>query len=282
MSELTAALQGDDLIRFASDLRRLLAIQTDLYTAGDSTSLPSETAGELLESVSFVLRLRLRELGRPLQSGDDGEKLFREGLITLERLLKRCRSLYSRALFLKGEWATIALSSSLESIGRFFRIYDGRFMAHRLPCELDYRPCIPVSEDLAGAEYLERYLRHIVYECGFLRLFPQERCAGLLYAWQPGYRLMVTDIFEPVLANAMGRLILGTDPRGLALTAEDISTLERICSGRESAILSAAAETLIREMITDEGQAGYIREAALSILPRMASAASFNKIFTVF
>lgn len=283
MHDLTAGLSAPDLLRFASGLRSLLALQTDLYTSYDSTSLSSETAGELLESVSFVIRARLRELGRPLLPDDDAEKLFREGLQTLDALLLRCKNLYARALLLKGETSTVALDSSLNSIGKFFTIYDSRFFAHMLPCEIDYRPCIPVSEEEAGAEYIEKYLRHIICELGFLRRFSFARRHALLHAWQPGYMVMVTDIFDPVLANALGRIILRCDPRPLCLDRADIQNIGRLCDGKDIfKIISKAAEELVLLFESSNDEADYILKASAGIALRMKSASDHSRIFTAF
>ena len=108
-----------------AQLLSLLAWQARLFTAGDSTSLPEETARSLLESVEYGKRLWLAACERlpPVENR--------------------------------------SMQDTLRGIGTFFRRYDVRFFAHEIPCDIDYQLAIPVEPEQKGVDYVNRYLERL-------------------------------------------------------------------------------------------------------------------------
>lgn len=54
---------GEETQRFLEKLWQLLAKQTERYTMGDSTSVPTETAQELLASICYTLQFEMAQSG---------------------------------------------------------------------------------------------------------------------------------------------------------------------------------------------------------------------------
>ena len=52
----TGGLSGEEISRLQEKLLELLARRTALYTMGESSSIPRETAEELLRSLCYTLR----------------------------------------------------------------------------------------------------------------------------------------------------------------------------------------------------------------------------------
>ena len=81
----TRGLSGEEISRLQEKLLELLARRTALYTMGESSSIPGETAEELLRSLCYTLRIggdaapeRLRELldGDLSQAYEKGVRLL--------------------------------------------------------------------------------------------------------------------------------------------------------------------------------------------------------------
>ncbi|NCC69922.1 MAG: hypothetical protein EOM14_17345 [Clostridia bacterium] len=60
---LDGILTEEDVRQIKRKLWRLLGERTQRYTMGDSTSVPAETAGELLRSICFTIALHLKTAG---------------------------------------------------------------------------------------------------------------------------------------------------------------------------------------------------------------------------
>ncbi len=152
---------------FNAALLRLLAMRTERYTMGESSSVTVETAQALLESIRYTLALGCEAQGSTLAalpSDAPLPELLAVGLAEAERRVKKGQGLLTRA---KGLLSTIddaALQETLAEIGQFFRRYDLWFFAHDIPCAIDYILDTPISEHLQGIDYVNAYLQALITE----------------------------------------------------------------------------------------------------------------------
>ena len=148
---LTAAEQR----QIQSILMELLAGQIVRFTAGERSSVPAETARELMDSLCMTLQVQNPAHARQLLHGNAGAALA-AGQKHLKYRWALCRQLWRRAAKTAPVWQNLALRETLESIGRAVAAkaaYDVQFFAHELPCSIDYPLCNPMPETLHGAEY---------------------------------------------------------------------------------------------------------------------------------
>ena len=145
-------LTQDETLALQARLWRLLARQAELYTMGESTSVPVETAEALLASIRFSLELYARESGLPPQAllAGDAEALLRAAEETVRRQMARTRLLYERACRCRFREENCSLDDTLTGIAVFFRAYDPKYFAAELPGAIDYQLCRPVPEELRG------------------------------------------------------------------------------------------------------------------------------------
>ena len=261
------------------ELRRrllpLLVRRTELYTAGDS-SVRVETAQELLSSICCTLDEGLSGAPRETLLTADLEAVFTRGGQVLDRKAAACRELWSAACLTVPKLESRSLMETLRDLGLFWRRYDARFFAHRFPCDIDYPLLLPVSETLSGVSYLEAYLRGILAENALLAAFDAALLSRVLDTDCPIWRDAPVNLVSPVLANAVGRSLVGKDPRGLALAETDLSALAaRFCGLSEEAagkILCTAAEKVCDMAgICDGASRAYFAAAAAELLPRLQS-----------
>jgi hypothetical protein len=283
--ELSPAGDGD---RFAAQVRlwQFLAGHTARYTMGESTSLPEETAAELLASALYTMGL---DPDDPMVLGKlpaDLDGAYRKGQRALERRTALTQRLWQAAAESMPPMESRSLSDTLRSIGAGFRRYDTRWFAREFSCDIDYQLCLPVSERLTGVDYAAEYLRHLLAENRFLGRFAPADCARVLGEVCPDYRNLLVNLYEPVAASALGAVLAGGEPQPLHLTAEQRETLRRLFStlpaSRAEAALHDAAERLGGMLGLGRAETAYLREAAPALAPRARAAADGGDVRGVF
>ena len=221
---------------------------------GDSTSVPVETAQELLTSLCFTLSEYLKESGESQKLLVTGEldKLFELGIKAIESKIETGRRLFKAACLGAPGIENISLRDTLRGIGDFFRRYDCRFFAHRIPCGIDYQLCHPVSESVQGIEYINEYLRRLIIENSILNRFDGRLTIRLLKGYCPDYIGLLINLCEPVITNAVGLTLIGKDPLPLDIADADRSPLaalfEPLTETKARAVLAEAARRLCRRL----------------------------------
>jgi hypothetical protein len=265
-------LRAEDAARIRRELWPMMARKAEVLSLGDS-SIRAEDAEELLRSLCFTISLALE----PLDDAGAAEKLasrpvralYREGLERLYRRFDRAKAAYGRVKKAALPFENLAYRDTLKNLGGFFDAYRPDLFAHDIPCMIDY-PQFREARGL-GAVYMEQYLLEWAGEDAFLARFDFGRVARLLDAHFPDARAQVVNLFEPVAANALGLMLLGKDPAGLFVTAEDgarIFSLSREPGdGAFRARLDAAADGLSAKTGAD---GALLRAASGALAARIA------------
>lgn len=206
--EYCALISHDEVERIKTDCLLILSKQTDIFTQGKSSSVRVETAQELLSSVLFTLGIALKAYDSPENALDALKKeplndLFENGQKRIRRKIQASRLLYSRLknnLFYTEN--VFYRSTVIDGIKGFFKLYRPRLFAREIHITADYPLLLPV-ENLAGIEYIEKYLHNVTCENSFCLKFSPQSVHHLLSGVDKNYRLLVMNIFEPVLTEAV-------------------------------------------------------------------------------
>lgn len=149
--------------QFLEKLWYMLAKRTQRYTMGDSTSVPVETAQDLLASICFTLqfemevsRLSLRDL-----LGKELNAVLKNGQAHLAEKVKEVNGLWERVYALAGEWGDPGMIEALDHIKIFLKRYDLYFFAHQTPWDMGLPLLGPAAEQRKGISYVEMYLKEI-------------------------------------------------------------------------------------------------------------------------
>ncbi|MPM10964.1 hypothetical protein SDC9_57302 [bioreactor metagenome] len=283
------SLTNEEALKIQEKLWRFLARRTELYTMGDSSSVPAETAGELLNSICFTLSLCLKESGSPasLLASADLEELFARGVRATEKQVERGKLLWQAACVSVPKIDNISLRDTLRGIGGFFKRYDHRFFAHQIPCDIDYQLCRAVPDELHGIEYLNEYLSRIIIENDFLRKFDERLVIRLLKSYCPDYKGLLINLYEPAAVNAAGLALTGGDVFSLDITDADRARLSALLAGLPESsarkALSDCAGRLYRAVdIGDAAAREYLTQTALGLWPRIAAALPSGKLDGIF
>jgi hypothetical protein len=272
-------LTGGEAKLVRRKLYGLLSFVTARYTMDESSSVPVETARELLESLTFTLTLALRAEGRGLRdlAGEaEPEKLLERGRRELKARFKRCRALYAQTLSTLPPMESISLRDTMDGLGVFFRRYDLRYFAHLIPADIDYQLCRPVPESFLGVEYVGEYLRRLLMENLFLSRFETKTVTRLLEAYCPDYRELPGNLFEPAGVNAVGLALYSGDIFSLDVKSRDLKKLEELFRtwSREEAEknLSEAAGKACQALAVGGPAELYLASTARELYPRIMAA----------
>lgn len=260
------------------DCLSLLAEQTERYQGGGSSSIPVETAQDLLESIFFTLGVRLKTFDSPDRAVEALEKegvirLYQGGLQQIRQSITWAKNLHASILENLVSTKNVFYRSTIDDgMKGFFKLYDPDFSAQEIHITADY-PVYPKMETLRGIEFIQRYLECIYYENLFCSRFSSEDIHRLLsgYGYDQHYEELLFNIYEPVLAAALGGVLTGLDFRRLEMNPSGIELLSAQFhekTGEEILqILKEAAEELRTRMKLYEPLFSYLSES----LPKLAS-----------
>lgn len=284
-----APLDDEEELRLRAALWRLLEKRVRYHTMGDSTSIRSETAEEILNSVIYTLsqHMRLNRLTRRALLERDIADVYDDAVKDLERVMARARELYEAALEYEPPIRNIAYIDTLRNIGGFFRRYNPRDMARDIPCDIDYQLCLPVSEQFEGVSYIYEYLVRLLIEQRFLSSLDADALKRLLYRCDPKPEEHLMSIFEPAIANATGAALAGLSVRSLDVPADVCMRLVRELGGLDDdgirARVKSAAHMLCAALdISEAPQMEYLTRSALTLCPITKAAASNGDLSHVF
>jgi hypothetical protein len=266
-------------------LWRLLADRARRYTQMDSSSVPVETAQELLASVLFTL-IEASATTKVL-AGADAQVLFDDGLRIIEEKVEQGRGLWRVACLSAPDIENLSYRDTLRNMGDSFQHYDWRYFAHRFDCSIDYQLCRPVPESLQGIEYINEYLRRLLAENSILRRFDRDLTVRLLMSCCPDYRELLINLCEPAVTNAIGLSLIGKNSLALDISRADREKITETLAPRSEkqarAALSQAAEDFCRAAaLTDEFTCSYISLMAGDLYPRLAAALGAGELSGVF
>ena len=179
-TSMPAARENGSPLQFPpEEWHRLLARQAALYTNLQSSSVPVETAAELMESMLFCVRTAWEAGFRP-----DSDRPLADWLLAGQRILAQRHHaglrLQKAALSACLPLDNAVYREVLAETRRFFTWYDIRFLAHQIPCMIDYPPCLPVDDGLRGVDYINEFLRRRLWEDEFCGHFPLPRLEAVL------------------------------------------------------------------------------------------------------
>lgn len=259
------------------------------YTMGDSSSVPSEIAQELLSSICFTLSIDLNGSPESLKwilDADLDQKLNDE-IEILGKKTKFGKRLWQRACLSLSSIQNISLHDTLKSIGGFFNRYDYYYFAHSIPCDIDYQLCHPVPDRLLGIDYISEYLRRIIIENELLNCFSLVESVPLLDAYCPDYEGLLINLYEPLGINAIGLSLIGGDILSLNISDFDRKAISELLSPLSDLqsiemLKSAASHACDTLGIKNPLARRYLRKLAETVSSRINAALGSGSLEGVF
>jgi hypothetical protein len=183
--------------------------------------------------------------------------IFKQGEEMIKEKVEKCKKLFKQVQVNKLETTNYAYVDTIDyGFSMFFIDYDIRFASHIAPCSIDYQ----LSDGdikMTGVEYIEAYLNILRLENSFCSCFDMIEIEGLLRNFNRNSQHMLINIYEFVLTNYLGVILIEKRGRSLNITKKERAYLKgRIKNLSElelEKLFMLSSETLFKELsIEDE------------------------------
>lgn len=230
-------LSEAELEKIQFDCLALLAKKTERFNGGDSSSIRIEKAQGILASIMFTIGVSLKAYPSPddavsaLQSmGVDA--ICAEGRKRIDKLVEQAKLYHGPLVRHLLQTKNVFYSPTVvDGINGFFKLYDAEFTAQEIHITADY-PIYNKAKRLLGIEFIIQYLKQLHCENLFCTHFSDEDIHHLLCGYDEEYENLLLNIYEPVLAAALGSVIADVPANSLEITPEIQSFLYHHFAGK--------------------------------------------------
>ncbi|HYE80822.1 MAG TPA: DUF6179 domain-containing protein [Clostridia bacterium] len=259
------------------------------YTKGDSTSVRTETAESLLNSIYYSIDAYTGcfadpEAGITVLKSENIKDIYGKGVEIVERVFKEARQLCQDIVRNKLDVPLEVYNTSVtEDIPEFFEHYSIMFGAHDTAGSFDY-PLVFDDMNVRGVFYIRNYLTHLDIETQFCRLFEEKDIYKTLAVYgrtcKIDYKESPVNLFEILVNNSIFSLLSGKEAKELMITGAQFEVIRRKLAGTDylqmKNILDTAAVRLITDLHIDRPELveyiyRYINGFALRVLNAVKS-----------
>lgn len=234
---ITQLLSEAELEKIQFDCLALLAKKTEQFNGGDSSSIRIEKALDILASIMFTIGISLKAYPSPdaavsaVQSMGV-EAICAEGRKRIDRLVEQAKLYHGSLVRHLLQTKNVFYSSTVvDGINGFFKLYDAEFIAHEIHITADY-PIYNKAKRLLGIEFIIQYLEQLHCENLFCTHYSDEDIHHLLCGYDEQYENLLLNIYEPVLAAALGSVLADAPANSLEITPEMQSFLYHRFAGK--------------------------------------------------
>lgn len=250
------ALSPKESERVQRECLKLLADCTERFTRGQSSSVRVEIAQGIMASNLFTIGLYLKSLpdvdavlfqieNEPI------EKLYEYGFQVLKRKINVAHYFFNQVCKTKLETANHAYNITIgQGFKPFFESYEINFHAHEIPSDIDYQLIHPVT-DLAGVEFVIKYLENLYYENLFCSYFDADIIHEVMSGYDPSYKNLLDNICAQVFQNALGCQLLSAPLPLLDFSPADLNRLDKKLRSYNQLELQTQLKSAAQELITD-------------------------------
>ena len=223
----------EDLQMFYVKLYALLAKQADRYMEDRSSSIPKETAEQLMISILYVIGMEIRSEDNGYNAlhklmSWDVDCLFASGLCVIEKKLKKVqhlqRSILNNLVISKNSYYRSTIE---DGVNAFFDLYSPQYGAHLIHITADY-PLMAQRPSCQGVLFMEQYLTAIQIENSFLVSVDEEDLHHIMLSVSEHYEKIPVNLCQPAVLSVLGRLLCGKNPEGVILQDADVERLKGI------------------------------------------------------
>lgn len=285
-------LNNKELENIQVQILDILRETANYYTKAESYSVRVEVAEQIMLSIYYTIGSFLK--GKTsikekitLIKENAMKYLFSEGEKVLKIKIEESKELLKNVQKSKLKTSNYAYIDTIDyGIPLFFIEYDSRFAAHEMQGSIDYPLAIDEME-LVGIEYISEYLKKIDFENQFCSHFDSYEIENLLKSFDKNSDHILINIFELVLTNYLGCMVLGK--RGITLDITDTerrylkNKLGELKEEEFNEVISRIVEGVCQEFnINDINFINYINKTIYKIMPSIKKNIENNKLENTF
>ncbi|MBQ1450870.1 MAG: hypothetical protein IIZ12_08085 [Eggerthellaceae bacterium] len=184
--------------RSLENFARLMTHVANLYCMGESSSISNCEVQELAMSVAYALGIAdaTADEAASVLDVDDPIALWHSCLNTLDVRMDMALDVWRGVIAIMPPIRNVALRDTLASLGDLKTLYDTRFAAHIVPCDIDYQLSEPVDPQLMGLDYVEAWLEQLLEETQWIAQFDAGSCIAVLEHACPDYRGLHVNLYD--------------------------------------------------------------------------------------
>ncbi|KAF5042577.1 DUF6179 domain-containing protein [Sedimentibacter saalensis] len=207
-------IDEEDVENIQYQCLELLKHRIEKLNQGESSSVRVEIAEKIMTSNLYTVGIWLKTMDNADEAIKEIKKtnislIYEKGRKRIHTKLNSARHIHMMVLknLLKTDNYTYNATLN-DGINGFFKIYNPDYEAHEIRITADYPLSIPVN-NLAGIEFVLKYLENIYYENMFCACFSAEDIEHVMFGYSEDYKHLVINIYEIVLIVAIGCKIAG-------------------------------------------------------------------------
>lgn len=208
----------------------LLPIVAELaasYTGDEHSSISYEKAGQLMEAVLYCIEEVGEENFAIVSNKMSAKTAYECGKKIVTEKCEELLKLHNRLSEEFCDYGMKCLRETFEKgIPAFLRCYDVKYAPQENILILDY-PVLKNLNSLCGVDKILEYVKCIAIEQRFLNSISENFIIHTLRAYHSKYEYLVENIFEIVLSNIVGYIILQKPVTPAGLTKADYDRLEK-------------------------------------------------------
>lgn len=239
------------------------------YRMGENSSVPLETAQELLESVLYTLR---QSPAATLEAGQS----------VLEEKLGRAKELCHLVRGTVPDWESQYRWETAAVLERFLEGYDHLHFAHRVPDAPDYPLLLPIPEQVQGIDHVLAFLNCLWLENQILDALG----SAARGSWEqriPDYWGIPLNLCEQPLIQLLGRQLLQLPLSASELTDAHRRDLLPLLESASAESLRSGMEQLCSQLgITHPHAVAYACVVIDSLFPRLTAALPTGNLSYIF
>lgn len=262
------------------ELFPILGQLAEKYTAFESTSIPCETAEQLMEAVLYCIHEaeQVRKDTLVPAEGLSARQAYALGAAAVEEKTRAALALYHETLQSFDSYGNRCLYDTFQQgLPEFFKWYDPKFAPQETILTLDY-PLLSGLSGQIGIDRIYSFIECIRLEQVFLNGFPEGTVKGILSRYNRQYGSLVENVCEIVLTTLAGHLLAGKPLSEQEFVHEDFlrirGTFANTGLPQTAQQLKNAVAAFIQEYYDDSAElAAYLSNALENIAFHLKNAA---------
>lgn len=293
-------LDESELSRINIERMKELKIHLKYYTKDESSSVMEEDAEKILKGIDYSVSIYLKNV---LENEKNKSKLetvllnqlkneelahmHKQGFEIIKKKRGLCKQLLLKIQKNKLKVEHYAYNDTIDrGLGIFFKSYDDFFVPQENQGSIDY-PLYIDDMKYSGIEYMQYYLNILDIENDFCRKFDIDEVKMVLQGYDRESEMLLINIFEIVLTNALGKIICGKNPENLNITDNERKSikikLEDMTRDELTEFMIQCSEKLIEILgIYDEKLKDYIKCSIYKISINICNGIKTDKLERIF
>jgi hypothetical protein len=285
-------IDGEEVENIQYQCLELLRNKIEKLNHGESSSVRVEIAEKIMISNLYTVGMWLKSINDANEALIEIKRtkislLYEKGRKRIDTKLNSARHIHMMVLknLLKTENYTYNATLK-DGIRGFFKIYNPDYEAQEIRITADYPLSFPLS-NLAGIEFVLKYLENVYYENMFCAYFSSDDIEHLMFGYSEDYKNLVINIYDIVFTAAIGCKIAGKKAIDLNLTKIQMKVAKDILSGKSEEeirqIVIEANRDLQKELnINNINLKEYMHESLAKVVSALTNAAKTNTFESVF